>query len=195
MCLNLKSNKIKSKIAKEDIICYKRLELLPTIIDKSNIKDGDEFTGVIKEFECSGKISIESDKIFFCTNHSNLNGADSSNKHGYVNSWIFDSTVTSIIINNKEVIDLKLVTPSRNFPIEIGKTYNSELIKMDEDIYEGLHSFKNLDDAKSSYVQIYVECIIPKGSKYYEGKFGDVDAYASDKLTYVQILEDCPISK
>ena len=47
MCLNLKSNKIKSKIAKEDIMCYKRLEFLPTIIDKSNIKDVDEFTGVI----------------------------------------------------------------------------------------------------------------------------------------------------
>ena len=189
MCLTLKSNKTKSQIAKEDIICYKRLELLPTIIDKSNIKDGDEFTGVIKEFECSGKISIKSDQIFFCTNHSNLNGANSSNKHGYVNSWIFDSTVTSIIINNKEVIELKLTTPYRNFPIEIGKTYNSELIKMDEDIYEGLHSFKNSNDAKIYNSGIYVECIIPKGSKYYEGKFVDNDAYASDKLTYVKIIE------
>ena len=194
MCLTLESNKTKSKIAKEDIICYKRLELLPTIIDKSTIKDGDEFTGVINNMECSGKISVESNKIYFCTNHPVLCGTDSSNKHGYVNSWIFDSTVTSIIINNKEVIELKMVTPYRNFPIEIGKTYDSELIKMDEDIYEGLHSFKNLDDAKSSYVQIYAECIIPKGSKYYEGKFADVDAYASDKLTYVQILEDCPIN-
>ena len=84
-----------------------------------------------------------------------------------------------------------MVTPYRNFPIEIGKTYNSELIKSDGFIQEGLHSFKNLDDAKSSYVQIYAECIIPKGSKYYEGKFADDDAYASDKLTYVKILEDC----
>ena len=191
MCLELKSNKAKSKIAKEDIICYKRLEFLPTIIDKSNIKDGDEFTGVINNMECSGKISIESNRIYFCTNHPRLNGSDSENKHGYINSWVFDNTITSIIINNKEVIDLKMVTPYREFPIEIGKTYNSELIKIDEDIYEGLHSYKNSEDAKKSYNGIYVECIIPKGSKYYEGKFVDNDAYASDKLTYVKIIEDC----
>ena len=194
MCLELISNKTKSKIAKEDIICYKRLEFLPTIIDKSNIKDGDEFTGVIKEVECSGKISIESDKIYFCTNHPLLCGTDASNKHGYNYSWVLDNTVTSIIINNKEVIDLKLATPYRWFPIEIGKTYDSELIKMDEDIYEGLHSYKNSEDAKKSYNGIYVECIIPKGSKYYEGKFADVDAYASDKLTYVKILGNCSIN-
>ena len=194
MCLELKSNKTESQIAKEDIICYKRLNYFP-IIDKSNIKDGDEFTGVINELECSGKISIESDKIFFCTNHSNLNGADSSNKHGYVNSWILDSTVTSIIINNKEVIELKLMTPYRNFPIEIGKTYDSELIKKDEYVHEGLHSYKNLDHAKNYYVKFYAECIIPKGSKYYEGKFVDNDAYASDKLTYVKIIGNCSYSK
>ena len=190
MCLELKSNKTKSKIAKEDIICYKRLENLPTI-DMSTIKDGDEFTGVINTFECSGKISIESDEIYFCTNHPILNGSDSLNKHGYNYSWVFDNTVTSIIINNKEVIYLKLVTPYRKFPIEIGKTYNSELIKIDENIYEGLHSYKNSEDVKKYYNGFYAECIIPKGSKYYEGKFVDVDAYASDKLTYVKFIEDC----
>ncbi len=196
MCLELKSNKIKSKIAKEDIVCYKRLEHLTTIINKSNIKDGVEFTGVINKIECSGKISIESNRIFFCTNHPKLNGANSQNKYGYINSWIFDTAVTSIIINNKEVINLKIVTPYRKFPIKIGKTYNSELIKKDEYVYEGLHSYKNLNDAKKHHIGIYVECIIPKGSKYYEGKF-DIDnaAYASDKLTYVKIIEDCPINK
>ena len=184
MCLELKSNKIKSKIAKEDIICYKRLEFLPHI-DMSTIKDGDEFTGVINKIECSGKISIESDKIYFCTDHPMLCGIYAKNKHGYIHSWRLDNTVTSIIINNKEVIDLKIVTPYREFPIEIDKTYNSELIKKDGFVYEGLHSYKNLADAKESYVKIYVECIIPKGSEYYEGKFIDNDVYASDKLTYV----------
>ena len=194
MCLELKSNKIKSKIAKEDIVCYKRLEFFPTI-DMSNIKDGDEFNGVINEFKCSGKISVESNKIYFCTNDSGLDGSDAKNKHGYKYSWVFDNDVTSIIINNKEVVDLKIATPYKHFPIEVGKTYNSELIKIDEDIYEGLHSYKNSEDAKKYYTGIYVECIIPKGSKYYEGKFADVDAYASDKLTYVKIIEDCPINK
>ena len=187
MCLELKSNKTKSKIAKEDIICYKRLEHLP-IIDKSNIKDGDEFTGVINNMECSGKISIESNKIYFCTNHPELCGTDASNKHGYIYSWAFDNTVTSIIINNIEVITVKIVTPYRCFPIEFGKTYDSKLIKNDEYVYEGLHSYKNSNDAKIDNSGIYAECIIPKGSKYYEGKFVDKDAYASDKLTYIQII-------
>ena len=189
MCLELESNKTKSKIAKEDIVCYKRLEYLPTI-DMSTIKDGDEFTGVIRNIQCSGKISIESDKIYFCTNNTGLRGKDSKNKYGYVNSWEFESTVTSIIINNKEVVNLKMATLYRNFLIKVGKTYNSELIKKDESIHEGLHSFKNLNDAKNSYVKIYAECIIPKGSKYYEGKFGNWDAYASNKLTYVKIIKD-----
>ena len=188
MCLELKSNKIKSKIAKEDIVCYKRLEYLPTI-NMSTIKDGDEFTGVINDTECSGKISIESNEIYFCTNHPRLCGLDSKNKYGYNNSWVFDNTVTSIIINNKEVVNLKIITPYRHFPIEVGKTYNSELIKRDNYIHQGLHSFKNLDDAKKfSVVKICAECIIPKGSEYYKGKFGDWDAYASDKLTYVKII-------
>ena len=194
MCLTLISNKTKSKIAKEDIICYKRLDFLPTI-DMYIVKDGDEFTGVINTFECSGKISIESDRVYFCTNHPILCGSDAKNKYKYTNSWVFDNTVTSIIINNIEVIDLKIVTPFRCFPIEVGKTYDSELIKKDKYIHAGLHSFKNLDDAKEPYVKIYAECIIPKGSKYYEGEFIDYAGYASDKLTYVKILEDCPISK
>ena len=193
MCLTLISNKTKSKIAKEDIICYKRLEFFPTIIDKSSIKDGDEFTGVINTFECSGKISVESNKIYFCTKHPMVNGEDSQNKHGYIHSWVFDNVVTSIIINNKEVVDLKIVTPYRDFLVEIGKTYNSELIKKDEYVHEGLHSFKNLDDAKKHHTGIYVECIIPKGSKYYEGKFDIDDAYASDKLTYVKIIGNCSL--
>lgn len=190
MCLELISNKTKSKIAKEDIICYKRLEYLPTI-KMSTIKDGDEFTGVIRNIQCSGKISIESDKIYFCTNDPGLRDADIQNKHGYDNSWRFDSRVTSIIINNKEVVNLKMVTLYRNFLIKVGKTYNSELIKRDNYIHQGLHSFKNLDDTKKfSVVKICAECIIPKGSEYYEGKFGDWDAYASNKLTYVKIIKD-----
>lgn len=191
MCLELLPNKTKFQVAKEDIICYKALTHIPTV-NMSTIKDGDEFTGVIRTIECSGKISIESNKIFFCTNHPRLFGENSLNKHGYINSWILDNLVTSIIINNKEIIDLKMVTPYRHFPIEIGETYDSELIKSDDDyIHEGLHSYKNSDDAKIYNSGIYVECIIPKGSKYYEGKFNINDAYASDKLTYVKIIGDC----
>ena len=190
MCLELKSNKEKFKIAKKDIICYKRLEFFPTI-DMHSVKDGDEFNGVINKFKCSGKISIESDKVYFCTNHPLLCGTVARNKYGYTHSWVLDNTVTSIIINNIEVIDLKMVTPYRNFPVEIGKTYESNLIKKDEYVHEGLHSFKNLDDAKKYHNGICVKCIIPKGSEYYEGTFCDMDSYASNELTYVKIIKDC----
>ena len=189
MCLELITAKVKSKIAEEDIICYKRLEYLSDI-DKSIIKDGDEFIGVINDVECFGQISIESNEIYFCTNHPRLCGSDCKNEHGYKNSWIFDHTVTSIIINNKEVIDLKIVTPYKVFPIEVGKTYDSKLIKKGEYVHQGLHSYKNLDEAKNSHAKLYAECIIPKGSTYYEGKFIDYDSYASDKLTYVKIIKD-----
>lgn len=192
MCLELITAKVKSKIAKKDIICYKRLEYLSDI-DKSIIKDGDEFIGVINNVECSGKISIESNKIYFCTNHPLLDGTDSKNKYGYSNSWVFEKftrVITSIIINNKEVVNLKIVTPYRHFPIEVGKTYDSKLIKKDEYVHQGLHSYKNLDEAKNSHAKLYAECIIPKGSTYYEGKFVDYDSYASDKLTYVKIIKD-----
>ena len=189
MCLELISNKTKSKIAKEDIICYKRLEYLP-IIDMSTIKDGDEFTGIINDVKCSGKISLEFNRIYFCTNYSKLNGAASSNKHGYLYSQLFDNDATSIIVNNKELIDLKIQTPYRNFIVEIGKTYNSVLVKNNGYVHEGLHSYKNPIDTKKYNYGIYVECIIPKGSKYYEGTFCNRYSYASDKLTYVKIIED-----
>ena len=189
MCLELKSTKTKSKIAKKDIICYKRLEYVSNI-DRSDIQDGDEFTGIINKIRCSGKISIEFNRIYFCTNHPTLNGATSSNKHGYLYSWLFDNDVTSIIVNGKELIDLKIQTPYRDFIVEIGKTYDSILVKNLEYVHQGLHSYKNPIDTKRYDYGIYVECIIPKGSEYYEGTFCDKDSYASNKLTYVKIIED-----
>lgn len=192
MCLELKSTKTKSKIAKKDIICYKRLQRVSNI-DRSDIQDGDEFTGIINKIECSGKISIEFNRIYFCTNHSKLDGLASSNKHGYLYSWVFDNDTTSIIINNKELIDVKIQTPYRDFIVEMGKTYDSVLVKNDEYVNEGLHSYKNSIDSKRYDYGIYVKCIIPKGSEYYEGTFCDMDAYASNKLTYVKIIEDCSL--
>ena len=190
MCLELKSNKTKSKIAKKDIICYKKLQRVSNI-DRSDIQDGDEFTGTINKIECSGKISIEFNRIYFCTNHPKLDGSRSLNRHGYLYSWVFDNDATSIIVNNKELIDLKIQTPYRDFIVEIGKTYDSVLVKNNGYVHAGLHSYKDPIDAKKYDYGIYAECIIPKGSEYYEGTFWDMDSYASDKLTYVKIIEDC----
>ena len=64
----------------------------------------------------------------------------------------------------------------------------------------GLHSFELLDDCKNNafiekiyaYKSVVVKCIIPKGSKYYKGKFNNYftvySSYASDKIKYVEEL-------
>lgn len=62
----------------------------------------------------------------------------------------------------------------------------------------GLHSFAQMETAgkeAKSYGEALVECVIPKGAKYYEGQFEPIDgrrvkSYASDKLKYVKVLKD-----
>ena len=55
-------------------------------------------------------------------------------------------------------------------------------------ISRGFHSFKYLDDLineldfwQSFDIKIF-RCIIPKGTKYYEGKFGDFPSYCSQSI-------------
>jgi hypothetical protein len=77
--------------------------------------------------------------------------------------------------------------------VVLGETYVSCLVrkKSPENVVEdGIHSFKNLIDLKNFvhwmlFGNYYiVECIIPKGSKYYEGMFSKYPSYASTALTY-----------
>ena len=76
----------------------------------------------------------------------------------------------------------------QGFKVEMGETYTSELEKIDDSIEKGLHSFETMEGAKSvSY--IVAKCIIPKGSRYYEGIFNRDVSYASDKLTYIEIVK------
>ena len=91
-------------------------------------------------------------------------------------------------------------TTYQDFPIVIGKTYSSLLTTVDyiciSSCKIGLHSFKMLSSVKSDCdvlsfkygALVLVECIIPKGSHYYVGKFGCDISYASDTLKYVRIV-------
>ena len=197
MCLQLKSEKTRVKIAKNDIVVYKALKysLRTTIDDLHKLKHGDSFIGIIRGIECEGKISIDKDEnIFFCTDNEILCGYFTYNKFGYKYRWGFDSNVHKIIVNGEIMYDTEIIgyqTYYRGFKVEIGETYTSDLEKIDGTIEKGLHTFKTMEDAKSvSY--IVAKCIIPKGSKYYEGLF-DHDAsyasYASDRITYVEIVK------
>ena len=205
MCLNLKNDKTRVQIAKKDIIVYKGLyKLNEEAFTFSKAKHGDSFKGTIRNTKCEGKISIENENvIFLCTNKVILDGNDAEDKLGYKYSWRFDNNVQEIIID-KEIIFNKdnyekcieneeYETPYQRTRIKIGETYTSNLIKnITNPLYckidIGLHSFKTMEDAKA-IAPIIAKCIIPKGGKYYKGKFNDWVSYASDKLTYVEIVK------
>jgi hypothetical protein len=199
MCLELKNGRAKPKIAKNDIVVYKFLQVSRKLNPEFHRK---EFTGVIKNFIVKGKISTIDKRTFLCTDEIHLDGTYTEDKLGYKYSWLIDRHVKSIKVDGVEVIKdgylldnakvLSFSTPYRNVEIKIGEIYKSKLIKYDSLIDEGIHSFKNLKDANyfASFDEkrIVAKCIIPKGSEYYVGKYGDYVSYASDTLKYAEIL-------
>ena len=111
---------------------------------------------------------------------------------------------TKDIVCYKGLIQLRdeLITPYKRVSIEIGKTYKSIISNKDGEIHLGLHSFKTLKELKnwatgSGWRRAwwgkaggeYIKCIIPKGSTYYIGTFDCWKSYASDALTYVEIID------
>lgn len=192
MCLDIKRNTV-IKTANKNIICYKALKnkKVPVL---TNLNSGDEFSGFIKNIHCTGHISIVDNTLFLCTDDDRIDGDYCSEKYGHNFSWSFDKNVGVININN-ELLKLNnvLITPYRNFSIEIGNTYESELSGNECEIHRGLHSFANLEEAKKCFQNdlevIFIECIIPKGSSYYKGTFDHSISYASNKLTYTKPIK------
>lgn len=188
MCLTL-TKKFEIQTAEEDIVVYKKLKELTVPIVK-DVKHGDKFTGVIKGIQCEGEIVIsKSNRIYFCTNEKFLAGNSCDDKAGYEYSWVLDDDVKEIYVNGeKKEFGEKtfLGTYYRREEVEIGKTYVSKLVKIDNTVEEGLHSYGN----KPHYIinKILAECIIPKGAKYYEGKFENELSYASDTLKYIRLI-------
>lgn len=109
-----------------------------------------------------------------------------------------DIKVYKVVLPDVSVPD-QYYTLYRTFPIRIGETYTSELIVIDRWLREnniievGLHSYTQLEDAMldARWEDVnfaIVECIIPKGAKYYQGEFGHDASYASDQLKYDKVL-------
>lgn len=106
------------------------------------------------------------------------------------------------IICYKQLIEIdgRYYTPFQHSEIEIGKEFQSELIK--EGLFSsnvvinvGLHSFMWYHETIKSPLTfapkgriVVVLCEIPIGSKYYKGRFNGNDSYASNKLKYLQII-------
>ena len=194
MCLKLTSERARKQIAKEDIVVYKSLKFKMIISQNlSEVKHGDSFKGIIRDTKCEGKISInDNNEVYFCTNEECLDGMYAKDKLGYKYSWKFDERVKKIIANDVLVYGEKPVgyeTLYQFAEVKIGETYTSELIKEDEEVNKGLHSYAKRKDAISDSGAITVKCIIPKGSEYYKGDFCSCISYASDTLTYVEIVK------
>ena len=185
MCLHINADAEK-QIATEDIICYKR------VVSNIKTKKGKSFTGMIRGIECEGKIQVEHNCVYFCTNELALDGTSCDNLLGYRYSWSFDSNVQSIIIDGVDIIcsteSFSFLTPYQLAIVKLGKTYTSALLReLDTAIEIGLHSFANYEDAKNNGSGVVVKCIIPKGAEYYEGTFDRSKSYASNRLKYVEI--------
>lgn len=186
MCLYLKEDS-KLQIATKDIVCYKRIKIVELKDLPHSQLQGKLFHGHINGIKTQGIISIHEGDIYFCTNQSELNGISCPNKYGYTYSWQKSLFGLKDIIIDDETIVLEYITPYRKFPVQLGKTYYSELIKDDYVVEIGLHSYASWADAWSDGPGEVVKCIIPKGSEYYEGDFSGFKSYASNCLQYLHL--------
>lgn len=199
MCLSYIGEQL---TANEDIVCYKWVNAKFAIDPVVNKLHGHKFTGVIKSFHISGVISINDDTVFLCTNNAKFNGRAANDRMGYAYSWAFDSNVRSLLIDGREYIKLMVMrTPYMDMPVKFNQLYTSELDVRTgfhgAEVEKGLHSFA--DAASADYDMIpsnenIVQCVIPKGSKYYVGSFRGKLSYASDQLMYIKFLDDVPNS-
>jgi hypothetical protein len=89
----------------------------------------------------------------------------------------------------------------RGTEVTIGETYESKIevtcrtnyIFVPDMVTKALHSYKNLYNAACCAKNngddfTIVQCTIPKGSTYYEGKFNLDDSYACNRLSYDKII-------
>lgn len=195
MCLTINKDQLIPLIAEKDIVVDK-IVTVEREFDISKIKHGDKFTAVINDIQCEGEIVID-DNIYFCTNDKNLEGDYCKIPKGYKYSWVLDKGVKKINIEGKKIASNDLYfTKYRDIPVKIGETYYSDfsiIPYFDKfTVEKGLHSFVPEQDLKGlgyfwDDYEVIVECVIPKGSKYYIGKFDNLDSYASDTLKYVKL--------
>jgi len=108
--------------------------------------------------------------------------------------------LTNVVVYKhlKKGADLNdLFTPYRYSTVCIGETYKSDLFRRSSCrnyVDFGLHSFKTLDEAIADGIyegsDVVVKCIIPRGSRYYVGKFFSKTSLASTRIKYLEIVEN-----
>jgi hypothetical protein len=98
--------------------------------------------------------------------------------------------------------ELRYTTPYQNFPVKMGERYISKIDKLTvvggEIIGKALYSFAEIKGCKNdsrdfhliSSSMVIARCIIPKGAEYYQGKFFEKTSFASNRLLYVEIIQE-----
>lgn len=196
MCLNIKHNS-RRMTAKRDITVWKYV-FVNFVFDLPHGFSAP-FRGVIKGIECSGTVVFCDGKMYFCTDCPDLNGKSIEDKKGHKYSWIYDENVSTrkTTIGGRPLIEFSTVasyvTPYMAEKVNPGKTYDSDLVVEPNrlSIEVGLHAYARKKDVVSRLERLCIgmlaKCVIPKGSKYYVGKFLYNKSYASDRLRYVSI--------
>lgn len=186
MCLqNLKTEK--PQIADKDIVVYKRLE---KSYESCPEYDGKVFVAEICGGRVKGHISIQDGIMYLCQDERE--GTSCKDKKGYCYSWQLDFSVTNLEIGGKKAKD-GFITPYQYTPIKLGETYTSSLERIERygnyEVEEGLHSYLEVPSKEEMEEnEVLVQCIIPKGSEYYEGYFNNNPSIASDTLKYVKLI-------
>lgn len=184
MCL---SNISERKIATEDIVCYKRVV---KVIDGFLTK---RYTGkctVTINNTTMDAVLVHMDDSYVFLQNTYLGGMynqtlELRKKHKMFYSWILDHHVSSVIVHGKEIYSKNgYFTYYRYSKVILGKTYKSRLVETENTIEEGLHSHAVKTEDSN------VKCIIPKGAIYYTGVFGGTPGYASNKLKYIEIINE-----
>ena len=78
------------------------------------------------------------------------------------------------------------------------ETFNRDTKETCYEVCSGyFHTYKNKEDAMyavgtswGDYKYVVVRCIIPKGTRYYEGDFGGCESYASQYLKITKIIAE-----
>jgi hypothetical protein len=114
-----------------------------------------------------------------------------------------DITCYKYVDRDDQLLDV-FRTPHQAALVRLGETYTSEIRRNKNEVKEALHSFAKLKITiaylnkyrPTSYKRgdvIIVRCIIPRGSWYYKGKWGNYKSspkrYASNRLKYVEIVK------
>ena len=195
MCLDLKFRITFPRIALKPKVVYKSLKFNKDCRTQTKVlKHGDYLQAIINGQTYEGRISVDlyNGIKFFCTNDKNLDGMKTIDKLGFQYSLALGYDIEALRINDVDIFyppTPKYLTPYQDMLVKMGNTYKSKLSKKGASIEEGIHSLASQRDAKSLGYDCVAKCIIPKWSIYYKGLYRCAPAYASNVLTYIEIVE------